>query len=292
MVELPGKDTIEAVEKRIGKPLIKLLLFVVTLAIIVIAGGFIVNGLRSSFTWLQPYLPQFSFPGSEAILPVATVLVYVLVAIGALLVYRKIQKLTKQAEDAVGREGAALNAIVESENKIAALDKQVKTLIGRLEYMEKKVGGELEDILVKQFMEQADKKFITKPAEEPPAAPNSKVELGRKLLREAAQELRYAFKEPLSWDSGATISRGWLSVQVTKLIKDILSPDTLDDFRIVERAIEEKRKVREQSADAKEHAAKIIEFLETLADGLTNYDLDDDIDLPPSFEKFRKDHGG
>jgi hypothetical protein len=96
----------------------------------------------------------------------------------------------------------------------------------------------------------------------------------------------------LSWDTKETASRGWLALQINRFLKDILSPDRLDDFRIVERAIEEKRKIREQSADSKEHAAKIIGFMEDLADGLTEYDLDEDIELPPSFEAYRKAHGG
>ncbi len=80
--------------------------------------------------------------------------------------------------------------------------------------------------------------------------------------------------------------------KITRLLKDILSPETLDDFHILERAIEEKRKVREEGADSKAYATKFVEFMESLADRLTDFDLDEDIDLPPSFEKFKKEHGG
>ena len=37
---------------------------------------------------------------------------------------------------------------------------------------------------------------------------------------------------------------------------------------------------------------KLVDYLEALAEDLTEDDLDEDIDLPGSFGQFRKAHGG
>jgi hypothetical protein len=291
MTDLPGKDTIEATEKRIGRLPIKVLLWAIVIAVFLTASGVIVNNLRSSFTWLQPIIPA-QLELNDTAFRVATAFVYVLLAIAGWLVWRTFQKLARDAEEAFGREGVALDAIVESENRIEALQKSVKSIDGRLEYVEKKVGDELTDALTKILIEQGDKRYFAKPEPEVAAEPDARLELGRKLLREAAQELRYAFKEPLSWDSGPSASRGWLAIQVKRLATEILSPDALQELDAFDSALEAKRKLREQAADSKERAAKLIRYLENLADNLMDIDLDEEIDLPPSFEKFRKDHDG
>ncbi len=212
MSALPGKDTIEAAEKRIGRLPMKILLWVVALAIIFTAGGVVVSGLRSSFTWLQPYIPA-QLELNETVFRVATILVYVLLGAGAWLVWRKFQKFASDAEHAAGRENVALDAIVESENKIEELCKKVARLEERLGHIEKKVGDELTDMLTKRLIEHENKLYLQKAEPEAPAPPGPRVDLGKKLLREAAQELRYAFKEPLGWDTKETASRGWLALR-------------------------------------------------------------------------------
>jgi len=134
MTELPGKDTIEATEKRIGKVPMRILLWVVALAIIFTAGGVIVNSLRQSLTWLQPYIPA-QLELNETVFRVATVLVYVLLAVGTLAVMRRFQKFARDAEQAVAREGVTLDAVVESENKIEGLEKKIGNIDSRLEYI-------------------------------------------------------------------------------------------------------------------------------------------------------------
>ena len=42
----------------------------------------------------------------------------------------------------------------------------------------------------------------------------------------------------------------------------------------------------------KDHAMKLVDYLEALAEDLTEDDLDEDIDLPRSFMQFREAHGG
>ena len=58
MTDLLGNDTIEAIEKRIGKWPMTTTLLVLVLAAVITGGGIIVSGLRQSFTSLRPYLPQ------------------------------------------------------------------------------------------------------------------------------------------------------------------------------------------------------------------------------------------
>ena len=57
MTDLPSKDTIEAIEKRIGKWPIKTVLWVLVLTAVISGGGIIVSGLRQSFD-----LPAFFGP--------------------------------------------------------------------------------------------------------------------------------------------------------------------------------------------------------------------------------------
>ena len=119
-----------------------------------------------------------------------------------------------------------------------------------------------------------------------------KVEVGRKLLREATADVRDAFREPVRLDTRPTVEREWLAMQVSKLATEILSPDALKDLEAFESAQNAKRALREQGGDAKDHAMKLVDYLEALAEDLTEDDLDEDIDLPGSFRQFRKAHGG
>ena len=130
------------------------------------------------------------------------------------------------------------------------------------------------------------------PVHEVRAEPNMKVEVGRRLLREATADMRDAFREPVSLDTRPTVEREWLAMQVSKLATEILSPDTLKDLEAFESAQNAKRALREQGGDAKDHAMKLVDYLEALAEDLTEDDLDEDIDLPGSFRQFRKAHGG
>ena len=57
-----------------------------------------------------------------------------------------------------------------------------------------------------------------------------KVEVGRKLLREATADVRDAFREPVSLDTRPTVEREWLGMQVSKLATEILSPDAFKDL--------------------------------------------------------------
>ena len=57
-----------------------------------------------------------------------------------------------------------------------------------------------------------------------------KVEVGRKLLREATADVRDAFREPVTLDTRPTVEREWLAMQVSKLATEILSPDALKDL--------------------------------------------------------------
>ena len=291
MTDLPSKDTIEAIEKRIGKWPMTTVLWVLVLTVVISCGGIIVSGLRQSFTSLRPYLPQIEL--NETAFVVANVLVYVLLAFGGWVVTRRFQEVARNAEHAVDRENVALDAIVESEHKIKGLNKKIGNVEDRLDYLEKKVGDELADILTKELLEETDKRYFQKAElSKGPAEPNMKVEVGRKLLREATADLRDAFKEPVSWDTRPTVERGLLAMQVSKLATEILSPDALKDLEAFESAQNAKRTLREQDGDAKDHAMKLVDYLEALAEDLTEGDLDEDIDLPGSFGQFMKAHGG
>jgi hypothetical protein len=291
MTDLPGKDTIEAIENRIGKWPVSVALWVLVLAAVFTAGGVIIKTLQDSFSGLRPFLPQVAL--NEGAFRVATIFVYLLLGVAAWVATRRFQKLAREVEQAFEREGVALDAIVNSENKIEALEQTIKSLDKRIGYVEKKIGDELRDVLTQRLIAEADKQYHQKQdIEGPPEPPNPKVELGRKLLREAAEQLRDAFKDPVSWDTKATASRGWLALQVSKLATEIFSPDALQDLEAFETTREAKRKLRNQSSDAKEHAMKLANYLEGVAETLTDFDLDSDIDLPASFEQFRKTHGG
>ena len=291
MIDLPGKDTIEAIEKRIGKWPMTTVLWVLVLTLVISCGGIIVSGLRQSFTSLRPYLPQIEL--NETAFVVANVLVYVLLAFGGWVVTRRFQEVARDAEHAVARENVALDAIVESESKIKGLNKKIGNVENRLDYIEKKVGDELADILTKQLLEETDERYFQKAElSKGPAEPNMKVEVGRKLLREATADLRDAFREPVSWDTRPTAERGWLAMQVSRLATEILSPAALKELEAFESAQNAKRKLREQSGDAKDHAMKLADYLEALAEDLTEDGLDEDIDLPGSFGQFREAHGG
>ena len=290
MTDLPSKDTIEAIEKRIGKWPIKTVLWVLVLTAVISGGGIIVSGLRQSFTWLSPYLPQIEL--NETAFVVANVLVYVLLVFGGWVVTRRFQEVARAAEHAVDRENVALDAIVESEEKIKGLNKKIGNVENRLDNIEKKVSDELPDILTKQLLEETDKRYFHKAElSKGPAEPNMKVEVGRKLLREATADVRDAFREPVSLDTRPTVEREWLAMQVSKLATEILSPDALKDLEAFESAQNAKRALREQGGDAKDHAMKLVDYLEALAEDLTEDDLDEDIDLPGSFGQFRKAHG-
>ena len=291
MTDLPSKDTIEAIEKRIGKWPIKTVLWVLVLTAVISGGGIIVSGLRQSFTWLRPYLPQIEL--NETAFVVANVLVYVLLVFGGWVVTRRFQEVARAAEHAVDRENVALDAIVESEEKIKGLNKKIGNVENRLDNIEKKVSDELPDILTKQLLEETDKRYFHKAElSKGPAEPNMKVEVGRKLLREATADVRDAFREPVSLDTRPTVEREWLAMQVSKLATEILSPDALKDLEAFESAQNAKRALREQGGDAKDHAMKLVDYLEALAEDLTEDDLDEDIELPRSFVQFREAHDG
>ena len=67
------------------------------------------------------------------------------------LVTRRFQEVARDAEHAVDRENVALDAIVESEEKIKGLKKKIGNVDNRLKNIEKKVSDELPDILTKQL---------------------------------------------------------------------------------------------------------------------------------------------
>ena len=54
----------------------------------------------------------------------------------------------------------ALDAIVESEEKIKGLNKKIGNVENRLDNIEKKVSDELPDILTKQLLEETDKRYF------------------------------------------------------------------------------------------------------------------------------------
>ena len=291
MTDLPSKDTTEAIEKRIGKWPMTTVLWVLVLTVVISCGGIIVSGLRQSFTLLRPYLPQIEL--NETVFVVANVLVYVLLAFGGWVVTRRFQEVARDAEHAVDRENVTLDTIVESEHKIKGLNKKIGNVEDRLDYIEKKVGDELADILTKQLLEETDKRYFQKAElSKGPAEPNMKVEVGQKLLREATADLRDAFREPVSLDTRPMAERGWLAMQVSRLTTEILSPDALKDLEAFESTQKAKRELREQGGDAKDHAMKLVDYLEALAEDLTEDDLDEDIELPRSFVQFREAHDG
>ena len=226
---------------------------------------------------------------NETAFVVANILVYVLLVFGGWVVTRRFQEVARDAEHAVDRENVALDAIVESEEKIKGLNKKIGNVENRLDNIKKKVSDELPDILTKQLLEEIDKRYFHKAKlSKGPAEPNMKVEVGRKLLREATADVRDAFREPVSLDTRPTVEREWLAMQVSKLATEILSPDALKDLEAFESAQNAKRALREQGGDAKDHAMKLVDYLEALAEELTEDDLDEDIDLPGSFGQFRK----
>ena len=81
-------------------------------------------------------------------------------------------------------------------------------------------------------------------------------------------------------------------MQVSRLTTEILSPDALKDLEAFESTQKAKRELREQGGDAKDHAMKLVDYLEALAEDLTEDDLDEDIELPRSFVQFREAHDG
>lgn len=120
---------------------------------------------------------------------------------------------------------------------------------------------------------------------------NIRVELGKKLLREAAAEARTAVEDKIDWGTQATTARAWLHLMLRRLAREILSYDALNDLRGFEKAREEKMEQRGQKPDGKEHFIKTAEYFEELAEHPMLDDLDPEADLPGSFEQFKKSQG-
>jgi hypothetical protein len=288
------KDFVEVIETRLpgGKWIAK---FLIGLVVLVLIGGLlylVFNAGRAVLSKLPTSIPVHVEPKDW----ISLAIVVLLFAAFFWLTQRRLTKLEnvkpvdQDVRDAMKELDDAMIGMHDVQGQV---QKTVENLGTRLKYIEKKLGDELTDTLTKTLIAEADRRYYQKPQEpEAPPQPNPKVELGRKLLREAAQELRYAFKDPVSWDTKETASRGWLALQVSKLATEILSPDALQDLETFKSAREAKRKLREQGSDAKDHAINLVEYLENLAENLAEDELDQDVDLPASFEQFRKAHGG
>ena len=166
----------------------------------------------------------------------------------------------------------------------AAENEQLQKLVerfdrleGRFDYVEKKVGSELHDQLVEELMKRADDRYYVRTPETAPPPPTPRVELGKKILREAAAEARRTVKgEKLDFSSEATAGRAWLHMTLIRFAKEILSPDALNDFEIAEKARKEKMEQRNQSPNGKDHFIRIAEHFESLAESLELDDLDPD----------------
>ena len=87
MTDLPGKDTIDAIERHMGKWPTRILVWTIAIALFLGGVAAIVSSLRASFSWLQPYLPQVAVP--EALFRIATGLAYVLLGFLAWILFRR-----------------------------------------------------------------------------------------------------------------------------------------------------------------------------------------------------------
>ena len=191
MVELPDKDTIEAVEIRLGKRPVRIVLWLVLIAAGIGALGVILAAFRSAFASLRPFVPAPTMVWADwayrAFLIAANLA-------GLLWVTRQLRRLQRSAAD-----HERLNDVVNAEAEAAAkAEEKFKRLEGRFDYIEKKIGSELQDLLTERILEekgipldQIKRVVQILPVPGPIThAEETRLAHARDLLREAAQMAR------------------------------------------------------------------------------------------------------
>lgn len=280
------KDFVEVVETRLpgGKWIAKLLVGLVVLALI---GGLLYLILNAGRAVLANF--PTSFPVNlEAKDWVSLAVVVLLFAAFFFLTQRRLKKI----ENLKPVDQDVRDALTHVADDHLELRKTVEAMDGRVKYVEKKVGDEMTDFLMAELMKRADDKYIQMPPlVEGTTEANIRVELGKKILREAAAEAREAVDGKLDLSAQALAKRGWLHLALRRFAREILSDDALNDFRGMEKSREEKMEQRGQSPDGKSHFIKMADHFEELAEYLSLDDLDPDADLPGSFEQFKKSQG-
>jgi hypothetical protein len=152
---LPNRDTVAAFEARLGWPVMTALIWLVAGGLAIGSVSVIIGGLRSGFSVLRSFLPgsgwiDWTFRGA---------VVLVLVG-GFVAIMRRVQRL-----EATTSDRKAWNRLEE-----------------RLDYIENKVGGKLQDVLVERMVDEG------LPVPQPlTRSERQRLEIVRLLLREAAQ---------------------------------------------------------------------------------------------------------
>ena len=252
MADLPGKDTIEALEARVGKGPMRALLCLLVLALAVGALGIVLGGLRNAFGALRPFLPNTGW--TDWAFRIAVVLLFVG---GFFEVFRRVRQL----------------------ETVAADRRQWDRLEERVDYMENKVGGKLQDVLVEQMLEQGLP--VLQPATH---AERQRLEIVRLLLRDAAQAARAV--EAAGGDLDKASNQAWLYMRILNLIAETLSFERYKEFRDHEEGLRRKREQHSEKADGRRHLVEMGDYLLQIADRLNFEDIDAKAKLPLSFGEY------
>lgn len=189
MDTLPNRDTVAAFEARLGPKLMTVLIWLLAAGLAVGALSVIIAGVRGAWAFFYPLMPAGSW-WTEFAVNIGAAIVATFLAV----LVNYVAKVLKAVRRVAVSHEATVNVLGAESERVEMLTKRLDGIEGRFEYVEKKVGDELTDTLTKTLLEQADKRYYVRVEDVPPPPLDPRVELGQKLLRDAAQQLRYAFK--------------------------------------------------------------------------------------------------
>lgn len=257
MPDLIGKDTEAVLEKHVGKTGTRVLVVLGAVAFAVLCLAIMVNAVRSTFTALRPIVPN-AWPSlwTDWLFRGAVVAVSLIVGWALLRRFRSVES-----------------------NAAIGLDLVAQDLMERI--LDKKPVGQ---------HPIAPKQAPVTPLIQGTTEANLRVELAKKVLREAAAVARETGTEKIDYDPHATAQRAALHYVLLRMVRDLFSHHVIADFDAQRKTTEQKREMRNQSPDGRSHFIEIADFFERLAEKIEIDDLDPAAECPGSFAQYRN-HG-
>jgi len=249
---LPNRDTVAAFEARLGRPVMTVLIWLLAGGLAIGSVSVTIGGLRSGFTALRPFLPgagwiDWTFRGAVVLLLIG----------GFVAIMRRVQRL-----EATTSDRKAWNRLEE-----------------RLDYIENKVGGKLQDVLVERMVDEG------LPVPQPVThSERQRLEVVRLLLREAAQAAKSV--EAAGGDLDKASNQAWLYMRILNLIAELLSFRRYKELRDHEEGLRQKREQHGEKADVRKHLIDMGDYLSKIADRLSFEDVDSKAKLPLSFADY------
>jgi hypothetical protein len=249
---LPNRDTVAAFEARLGRPVMTALIWLLAGGLAVASVSVIIGGLRSGFTALGPFLPgagwvDWTFRGAVALLLIG----------GFVAIIRRVQRL-----EATTSDRKAWNRLEE-----------------RLDYIENKVGGRLQDVVVERMVDGG------LPVPQPVThSERQRLEIVRQLLRDAAQAAKSV--EAAGGDLDKASNQAWLYMRILNVIAELLSFQRYKEFRDYEDGLRQKREQHQEKSDGRKHLIDMGDYLLKIADRLSFEDIDLRAKLPLSFADY------